>query len=108
MPQKSYEGKQLSEKIDKLKEIHKEYSITIRNVFETLKKLKKTQIEYINLVKEHQEYWSSELEKTSYKNTVRREKLKETLKKEEKIFQKMEEGLKHTDERIEFYKKHLK
>ena len=106
MPQNSYEEKQLFEKIDKLKEIQKEYSITRRNGLEILKKLKKTQLEYLNLVKEHQKYWSSELEKTKYEDTVRRKKLKETLTNEEKILEKLKKESKRTDERIEFHKKH--
>ena len=78
---------------------------TKEEIFKTLKRLKKTQKEYIDLVKNHQEYWGNELEKTEYKDTVRREKLKETLKKEEKILQKLKRGLKRTENRIESYKR---
>lgn len=104
MHQKSYEEKQLSEKIEKLKKIQKEYSGTRKDVVETLKKLKKIQLEYIDLIKEHQKHWISELEKTIYEDTVRGKKLKGTLKNEEKILQKIEEELKHTEKRIDFYK----
>ena len=77
---------------------------TYEDIIKTLKGLKKSQKEYIGLVKEHQEYWRNELEKTKYQDTSRRQKLEETLKNEEKILKKLEKALKHTDEKIKFHK----
>ena len=105
MDEESYE-ENLALQIEKLKKVQKEYVGTREQVIETLEKLKKTQKDYIQLVKEHTEYWNNELEKTKYEDTARREKLKKTLRNEEKIFKKLEKGLKHTNERIEFHKKH--
>ena len=96
----------LTKKMEELKKARKEYVNTSKEIVETLKGLKKSQKEYINLVKEHQKYWHSELEKTEYHDTSRRRKLEETLKTEKNILHKLEKALKHTERRIEFYKKH--
>lgn len=107
MPQKS-DGKDTSKEVDKYEKIQREYFGISSEIVKTLKKLKRTQEEYLDLVKKHQEYWNSELEKAKYDDTVRRKKLKETLKKEEIIREKLERELKRTDERIEFHKKHIR
>lgn len=101
------EEKDIQKEIDKYRKIQEEYSVISSKIVKTLKKLKKTQTGYLDLVKKHQNYWNSELEKTKYKNTERRRKLKETLKKEEKIREKLERELQHIDEKIEFHKKHI-
>lgn len=108
MPQKSDKERNLTKEIGKYGKIQEEYSVVSSEIVETLKKLKKTQKEYLDLVKKHQDYWNSELEKTEYKNTERRKKLKETLKKEEIIRKKLEKELKRADERIEFHRKHIR
>lgn len=105
MNEESYE-EHLATELEKLRNIQKEYGDTREGVIETLKRLKNTQMEYINLVRQHQEFWNKELEKTEYENTVRRDELKKTLINEEKILKKLEKELKHIEERIEFHKKH--
>jgi len=107
MPRRD-EERDLAKEVNELKKVQEEYIGTTGKIVETLRKLKKTQKEYIGLVKEHQNYWTSELEKTKYEDTVRRKKLKKTLKNEEKILEKLQKELKHTDERIEFHKKHVR
>lgn len=104
MPQRDEEN--LTEKIEELRKVQKEYSNTSKRIVETLKELRKSQKEYINMVKEHEDYWRSELGKTKYQNTERRKKLEQTLNNEEKILHKLERALKHTEERIKFHEKH--
>lgn len=107
MPPKRGENKDITKECNNYEEIGKEYQVIREETVKILKKIKKTQKEYLDLVKKHQNYWNSELEKSEYENTGKRRKLKETLKKEEEILEKLEKELQRTDERIEFHKKHV-
>lgn len=99
------EKKRISKEIAKQNKLGEERINITQNLIKNLEYQKKLEKEHLDLVDQHQEYWSKELEKTKKSDEKRYAFLKQRLKLEKKIRDKIQDHIKHIDKEIEIQKK---
>ncbi|MGF7117766.1 hypothetical protein [Methanobacterium oryzae] len=107
MPEEYDEKRRIKEERDKQKKLEEQRVETTKEIVKTLIDQKRIEIEHLNLVEQHQKYWNEQLRNTNRDNRERYDDLKNKIKQEEKIRNKIIDHIKHLDKEIEFRKKHI-
>lgn len=99
--------KRLSEEKGKQEELEKSRVETTKQIVNNLKNQKRIEKEHLDIVEEHLKYWKKQIEETSDFDEERIKELKERLKIEEKVYNKIKDHMDHLDKEIKFQKEHL-
>ena len=107
MPEDYDEKRRISKEIAKQKELGEQRIETAKEIIKNLEVQKKIEKEHLDLVEQHQKYWKKQLKNTDRDNRERYDDLKNKLKQEDKIRDKILDHMKHLDKEIEIQKEHI-
>lgn len=102
--QEEYDEKRMS-KIQG--ELEKERIEATKQIVKNLEEQKKIEKEHLDLVGEHLKYWKKEIEKTNAIDKDRLNELKDRLKMEDRVHNKIKDHIRHIDKEIKFQKEHI-
>ena len=95
--------------MNKKEKIENEFQETHNKIIQTIKDRKRSEKEYLDIIKKQKKYWEGQLENTDpEKNKDRYNHLKENIKREENLIIQIKEELNRIDEQFKMEKEHQK
>jgi hypothetical protein len=106
MPEK-YDEKKMSKIIRKQEELEKERIKATKQIIKNLEEQKIIEREHLDLVMIHLKYWNEEVEMTNAIDTERLNELKDRLKMEKRVQDKIKDHMMKIDKEIKIFKEHI-